>query len=63
MGLQNDFNYEVAKRFIQQTQDIEYMRELSLNILEQCISQHKLLELWMGLGSPDFQQLKSRRGE
>lgn len=63
MALQNDFNYEVARRFIANTQDIEYMRELSLNILAQCQSQQKLLELWMGLGSPDFQQLESRRGE
>lgn len=63
MGLQNDFNYEVARRFIANTQDIEYMRELSLNILAQCQSQQKLLELWMGLGSQDFQQLESRRGE
>lgn len=62
MGLQNDFNYEIAKRFLQHTQDIECMRELSLNILEQCKSQQKLLEMWVS-GSQDFQNLESRRGE
>jgi len=64
MGLQNEFAWELAKRVLETTQDLESMRELSLNILEQCKSQRQLLEMWMGnsVNNP-FQDLESRRGE
>lgn len=63
MGLQNEFAFELAKRVLETTQDLESMRALSLNILEQCKSQRQLLEMWMGKGVDPFQNLESRRGE
>lgn len=63
MSLQNDFSFEVARRVLEQSQDTEYIRALALNILSQCQSQKKLLEMWMGISSDAFQNLESRRGE
>lgn len=63
MSLQDEFSFEIARRVLEQSQDTEYIRTLALNILSQCQSQRRLLEMWMGVSANAFSDLESRRGE
>ena len=54
----DSFTYELTKRIITNTQSIEDLRGLALNILAQNKSQRDLLDLWI---SGETEQMKLSR--
>lgn len=57
----SDFSYEVTKRNIQNLDDIEALRQLTLTLLDSNKHQTELIKMW--IYGNDFANLESRRGE